>query len=326
MRKILSTFLLLLAVVTPLFHPINAVEISQSITVQWLNRLLDNDKHQWVLIWADEFEGDRLDTNKWQIANTCHPSKLEGNCHSSSTDNVIVNNGHLTLAATQHALGHQFAQVRTLPDVNWQYGRIEVRARMPEGQGSWPSILLLPEIESYGEWPQSGEISIVEAVNLRTQTDALGIPKYEPEIRVYSGLKFYDSLNHPRTLQQNFMFGDETDASDAVSDFHVYSIEWTPHEIRWYIDDYHYATRTSDEWNTPEYRSRATDLILRDNYAAPFNQPFFLLIDVMLGGYKAEAANETGVDASIKRSRLFIDYVRVYECRSAVDDNLCESP
>jgi len=132
-------------------------------------------------------------------------------------------------------LPYTSARLRTLGKGDWQYGRIEVRAKIPAGQGIWPAIWMLPTDYAYGGWAASGEIDIMEAVNLP-------VGGFEKQI--------HGTLHYGREWPGNvhsgtsFTFAD----SDPAADFHSYAIEWSPREIRWFVDDVHYATQKSSGW------------------------------------------------------------------------------
>lgn len=306
-----------------------------------LNQLLNKDKHRWLLVWSDEFEGEQVDNNKWNVKQNCHiDARDSNNCHQGASNNVSVNNGILTMKAPKKAFEineqaalntnekqHQqqaFATARlsTKGKGDWQYGRFEIRAKLPAGQGLWPSVLMKPTDNIYGNLSASGGIDIVEAVNLRTQTDQKNIKKHIPETRVYGTVHYGKSWPNTRATSESYSFPVD---QDAVSQFHTYSIEWNSHGMQWYIDDKLFASKTPETWSLTWQRDIASKLELQHPEAAPFNQAFHLILNLAIGGKWAEGANEMGVKAPASPAKMEIDYVRVYECRSALDMTHCDN-
>ncbi len=183
-------------------------------------------------------------------------------------------------------------RIRTKNKGDWRYGRIEVRAKLPFGQGTWPAIWMLPTDWVYGGWPLSGEIDIMEAVNLRVDGES----------------RLYGTLHYGGAGQGHVYSGDEytfADGSNAADDFHVYAIEWEEGEIRWYVDQVHFATQRHSGWYS---------LNALDQSTAPFDQTFHLILNLAVGGDWAANVNRTGIDPGIFPQEMLVDYVRVYEC------------
>lgn len=184
------------------------------------------------------------------------------------------------------------ARLRTKGMGDWKYGRFEMRAKLPFGQGSWPAFWMLPTEWAYGGWPLSGEIDILEAVNL----------KVGGEDRVHG------TLHYGGTWPANVYTGDAYQIPgdlNPADDFHTYAVEWEEGEIRWYVDGDHYATQKADGW----YTTAALD-----NPNAPFDQPFHLILNLAVGGDWPSNVNDTGIDESAFPQEYQIDYVRVYQC------------
>ena len=126
----------------------------------------------WKLVWSDEFNGTKLDYSKWGIEeNAFGGGNHEQQIYTDRSKNVRVENGSLILEAhkdnaqisgTQRP--YSSGRIRTKHRGDWQYGKIEVRAKLPAGQGLWPAIWMLPTDEKYGTWAASGEIDIMEHV------------------------------------------------------------------------------------------------------------------------------------------------------------------
>jgi beta-glucanase (GH16 family) len=152
-----------------------------------------------------------------------------------------------------------------------------VRAKLPQGVGTWPAIWMLPEESKFGGWPNDGEIDIMEHVG------------YDPGS--VHGTVHTEAFNHTIGTQK----GAQMMVSDFASEFHAYAIDWTPGKIDFFIDGQKYFTfeKTGD-----------------DPKAWPFDQPFHLILNIAVGGNWGGAK---GVDATIWPQRMEVDYVRVYD-------------
>ncbi|MCD1596791.1 family 16 glycosylhydrolase [Rheinheimera aquimaris] len=280
----------------------------------------------WQLVWQDEFDGNSIDSTKWGFEQNCQGGgNNELQCYTNRRENAYVENGILHIVArketyTGAALNeddpahspHQrktqpytSARLRSKGKGDWLYGRFEIRAKLPHGQGSWPAIWMLPTDWHYGSWPLSGEIDIMEAVNLGTISDEPSALADERERRVH-GTLHYGKLPPDNVYSgKSYKLRDGKSPSDA---FYTYAIEWEAGEIRWYVDDVLYATQRSSDWYTAASYSR-------DDIGphAPFDQRFHLLLNLAVGGNWAGNVNEKGVDASAYPQSLQIDYVRVYQ-------------
>ncbi|RUO50662.1 glycosyl hydrolase family 16 [Pseudidiomarina aquimaris] len=282
----------------------------------------------WQLVWSDEFSGSSIDENKWNFEVNCAGGgNQEQQCYTDSSDNAFVSDGSLKIVALPAEEGaekpYTSARLNTKYKGDFKYGRIEVRAKMPFGQGTWPAVWMMPTDEVYGGWPKSGEIDIVEAVNLKA-ADAEG----NPESHVYG------TLHYGRDAPQNSSSGKAyklPDGANPADDFHTYTIEWQEGEMRWYVDGYLYQTQQQSRvrYNSKgeavglrhrgwfaEFYNQATGELETVYDAAPFDERFHLLLNLAVGGTWPENVNELGIDAeAFANGQTFeIDYVRVYEC------------
>ncbi len=236
---------------------------------------------QYRLVWSDEF--DSFNINNWVVE---HSTYGDGNnelqCYSP--DNVTVSNGmlHLTAKAeTTHCprstRDYSSGMVRSRGKVDWLRGRFEVRARMPAGQGLWPAAWLSPTVTSYGNWPRSGEIDIVEALGHRTN-------------RIIGSLHWYSPTGH-RVNNKEF-FANE----GFTSQWHTYSLTWEEGLFIWAVDgvEYHRV-------NTWDSAVGSGD--------APFDQPFYLKLNLAVGGRAPGSPDHT----TPWPASYDIDYVRVYQ-------------
>lgn len=284
----------------------------------------------WQLVWSDEFAGNRIDPNKWNIEVNCRRGgNQEQQCYTDNPENAFVSDGTLKIVALpadeDAELPYTSARLNSRHKGDFKYGRIEVRAKMPRGQGTWPAAWMMPTDEVYGGWPKSGEIDIVEAVNLGTLTE-----DGEQETRVYGTLHYGRDAPNNSSSGKAYTLPNGANPADG---FHTYAIEWQEGEIRWYVDGYLYQTQTQ---SLPRRNSRGELIGLRHrgwfaeffNQATgdlevvygpqPFDQRFHLLLNLAVGGNWPENVNELGIDAdAFANGQTFeIDYVRVYECAS----------
>lgn len=205
-------------------------------------------------------------------------------------------------------LAYTSARLRTKNKAEWLYGRFEISAKLPAGQGTWPAIWMLPTDWAYGGWAGSGEIDIIEAVNLSAESDEGG-QTGALEKRVHG------TLHYGRAWPENVHTGKAFHLPDGASpadDFHQYAIEWQAGEIRWYVDNIHYATQTETGWYS-QYMSNE-GLLINGEDSAPFDQKFHLILNFAVGGNWAANVNEKGIDDSVFPQSFAIDYIRVYQC------------
>src|SRR5690606_15444517 len=263
------------------------------------------------LIWSDEFDGDAIDPAKWNHEENCWGGgNNEQQCYTDRAENSFVADGILTIKAQREdftgsndangegsgttTLPYTSARLRTKNLQEWTYGRFEIRAKLPAGQGTWPAIWMLPTDSPYGTWAASGEIDIMEAVNLKTQTTVDGVLQ-PPEAKVHGTLHY--GRVWPGNVNAGAPYVLPNDANPA-DDFHTYAIEWEEGEIRWYVDDVHFATQRSTGW----YSQYMVDGVLTDApVGAPFDSPsqYHLLLNLAVGGNWAGNVNNTGIDESV---------------------------
>ncbi|MEM8935212.1 MAG: glycoside hydrolase family 16 protein [Pseudomonadota bacterium] len=274
----------------------------------------------WTLVWSDEFDGDALDLDKWEYEVDCWGGgNEERQCYTARPENVSVADGVLSLTARQEwmrgsALPEHLrktpedeaklavqpfssGRIVTKGKADWLYGRFEVRAKLPRGQGLWPAIWMLPTDESYGAWAASGEIDIVEAVNLGAQCNKC--PNNE-ENRIYGTLHFGGEW------PENTYKGKETGLPEPADDFHIFAVEWREGEIVWFVDGKEYHRLTSRDWRSSTSAGRKRE-------HAPFDHPFYMIFNVAVGGHLADGKNEGGISLDGFPKSMLVDWVRVYQ-------------
>ena len=241
------------------------------------------------LLWNDEFDGSALDESIWNYE-PHEPgwTNEELQEYTTSTDNVFLRDGKLVIKAikTEKNGGDYYTsgKVTAQNKKDFTYGKVVARAKVPAGQGLWPAIWMMPQDEQhYGQWPKCGEIDIMEVLGSRLETA-------------------YGTLHYgaPHAEQQGiYVLEDGTTFAD---DFHEYSVEWEPGEMRWYIDGNLY--HTVNDWFT------AVEGEDEKPYPAPFDQPFFVQMNLAVGGtWPGNPDASTDFD----KAEFEIDYVRVYQ-------------
>ncbi len=273
------------------------------------------DADGWTLVWSDEFEGDRIDPTKWDfdVGNGFFDYRSHqwidgwGNeelqYYTREPDNAMVKDGLLTLRALKeplHGCGYTSARLKTRSRDGTalfaqQYGRFEFRAKVPSGKGLWPALWLLPLEDKYGGWAASGEIDVMEIVGDQPGT-------------VLSSLHFGSSFPKRHLVTHTHDLPD----GSTVGDWHVYTVEWTPGRIQWWVDEQLSATQEF-WWSCSKSLDGSglepaceADL---NRWPAPFDQPFYLVMNVAVGGNFPGLPNpQTSFPAE-----MVIDYVRVYQ-------------
>ena len=235
------------------------------------------------LIWSDEFETSGLpNPANWDYDVGDHGWGNNELQYYSKADlrNARIENGVLIIEAVtdpSHPKGYSSAKLVTRGNSSWQYGYIEVRAKLPQGRGTWPAIWMLPRESRYGGWPKDGEIDIMEHVG------------YDPG-KVH-GTVHTEAFNHTIGTQK----GGQTIVPNFSADFHTYAIDWRAERIDFFIDGLKYFSFENTGGDYKEW---------------PFDQPFYLILNVAVGGNWGGAQ---GVDANIWPQRMEVDYVRVYD-------------
>lgn len=253
-------------------------------------------KEKWKLVWKEEFNYTGLpDPAKWSYE-VGHIRNNEQQYYTNARkENVWVSKGVLAITGRKESFPNEFyskenttwktesptaqytsASINTLGKVGWKYGRIEVRAKLPQGAGIWPAIWMMGANRSEVGWPKCGEIDVMEFVGNQ--------PK-----EIYGTIHFPDPLG-----EGNKSNGNKITAENLGADFHVYAIEWNEQTIDVYFENNKYHSFSVDSAGVGD-----------DN---PFRKPFYLLLNLAMG------ANWPGpIDDAILPQQFLVDYVRVYE-------------
>jgi beta-glucanase (GH16 family) len=250
-----------------------------------LNDVVDG----WELVWADEFDaGDAPDPARWRYEVGMLRNNEKQFYTDNSRENVRVENGVLVIEARKERMQRpdkpgRFADytsgsIETEGLAQWQYGRIEVRAKLPTGRGTWPAAWMMPPSFKQFGWPKCGEIDIVENVGFNPQ--------------VVQGTVHTQAYNHVKKTDKSGKLTLES----PWTNFHVYAIEWSEKKIDWFVDGRLYHTFANDGKN--------------DMATWPFSQPFHLKLNFAVGG---GWGGQKGIDETIWPQRFEIDYGRVWE-------------
>lgn len=274
----------------------------------------------WTLVWSDEFDGTALDRTRWAPEESCWGGgNNERQCYTDRPENIEVVNGLLRLIAMQETFtGPEFppefntdttatrdytsGKLRTLGLHDWTYGRFAVRMKAPQGQGTWPAFWMLPTQNLYGDWAASGEIDIMEAVNLGAPCS--DCPDSTIENRAHGTIHFGGEWPDNRMNGASVEIPVLRMPDDG---YHVYAVEWGEGRIQWFINDVLYHRVDTSDWFTS-----STLAIGNDN--APFDQPFYLMLNFAVGGTFPENTNLRTFDPAAFPNQMLIDWVRVYAC------------
>ena len=280
------------------------IDFKASVKEPVLNGIIVRKKTRnskdWKLVWADEFNYTGApDASKW--THDLWPAKKvndENQTYTDRLDNVRVADGHLIIEAHKEKFNnaeYTSGRIHTAGKGDLLYGKIDVRAKLPAGQGTWPAIWMLPSDpfkyatncktgdvwqgnDDCDAWPNSGEIDIMEHVG-------------------------YDLNNVHGTVHNKAYYwknGEQrkgaVNTQNAESAFHVYSVEWTPETITILFDDipYFFYVNERTGWE-----------------AWPYDHPYNLILNLAVGGWWGRAGGP--IDESVFPVRMEIDYVRVYQ-------------
>lgn len=239
----------------------------------------------WTLVWNDEFNTDSINTQKWNHENWW-PGYVnnELQSYSDAPANSYIRSGILNIVMRKanpfdlNNPAYTSARMNSAGKGDWTYGRFEIKAKLPKGQGMWPAIWMMPTESVYGPWPVSGEIDIMESLGHETD-------------RVYGTIHYGDY--HPNHTSTGTSL--KLDSGDFSTEFHVFSLEWDVGVLRWYVDDLLFQTRNS--WFS-----------VGGDSPAPFDQNFHIILNLALGGGWAGPPDQS----TLFPQSMQVDYVRVY--------------
>jgi beta-glucanase (GH16 family) len=235
------------------------------------------------LVWADEFNVAGLpDPKHWGYDTGGHGwGNNELQYYTAGRlQNARVENGMLSITAIKeedNGKAYTSARLVSKNKADFTYGKIEVRAKLPHGKGTWPAIWMLPTGWKYGDWPKSGEIDIMEFVG------------YMPD-SVFASV---------HTALYNHAIGTQSThglmLADLATGFHVYALEWTAKKMRFFVDGKKFH----------EFLNNG-----KGPGAWPFDEQFHIILNLAVGG---NWGGKMGVDERIFPQQMLVDYVRVYQ-------------
>ncbi len=247
------------------------------------------------LVWAEEFNYTGLpDPTIWSFEegdgcpNLCGWGNNEVQYYTrDQLKNARVTDGTLVLEAhREDGTGLPFSSARLITKGKqaWEFGRFEFRAKLPKGAGTWPALWLLSTKISDVGWPDCGEIDVMEYVGRTPGT-------------------IHGSLHSPSSFGATENTG-TISIPDVAETFHVYTVEWTPDSIAFFVDNRAYYTYAPT---------------VKDASTWPFTGPYFIILNIAMGGnFGSDPAYETnglknGVDSLLQVARMEVDYIRVYQ-------------
>ncbi|MEQ8217954.1 MAG: glycoside hydrolase family 16 protein [Arenibacter sp.] len=257
----------------------NMISISSTATVIFA----DPEENVNGLVWSDEFTVDgHVSANNWfseiEPPNNGSWFNAEQQHYTNRTDNAYISNGTLKIVAKQEVYTaynstKNYTSARLNSKFSFTYGRIEVRAKIPEGKGTWPAIWTLGSNITNVGWPFCGEIDIMEHVGNKVG-------------RVSSAI-------HTPSSNGNTVNIGEINIPNITTNFHIYTADWTADKIDFYVDDtlfytYNPSTKNNETW--------------------PFNADQFILLNIAMGGTLGG-----NIASDFSQAIMEIDYVRVYK-------------
>ena len=206
------------------------------------------------LVWEDDFNTDGApDSTKWtydlgttDIFGNTGWGNQEAQSYTDNAENVIVEGGSLKITAKKEGNDYTSARIKTQGLYDFTYGRVEVRAKLPASQGTWPAIWMLGSNHPTAGWPYSGEVDIMEQ-------------RGDDKERVLGTSHWYNTAG-----SNNASYGESTTVENPSTEFHLYTVEWTEGAVKIFLDDVKYYELTN-----------SADL--------PFNADFYLILNVAMG-------------------------------------------
>ncbi len=255
---------------------------------------------EYKLVFQEEFDKDGpVDKTKWTIdigRGNNGWGNGESQYYTDNAKNLYIKDGKLHIVALnekapdhekEHVSGAVFgrdytsAKITTKGIKSWTYGRFDIKARVPKGFGTWPAIWLMPDSYTEGEsWPNCGEIDIMEHLG-----------KHEGTIHHSLHTGKYNFQDH------DTQYKIVVDGIDATSKSVLYSIEWTEDYVEFFLDNKSVGKLSKGQEN------RTTDYL-----GWPFDKPFYLIINLAIGGYWGAT-----IDQSIFPAVMEVDYVKIYQ-------------
>lgn len=243
------------------------------------------EEGNWKLVWQDDFNYEGLpDSGKWDydtVGNEAGWGNNESQFYTSGRlENARVEDGKLKITALNELMGgKEFTSARLMSRADWKYGRIEVRAKLPAGRGTWSAIWMMPGGWSFfdGGWPDVGEIDIMEHVG-----HELGVIHASAHSKDYQWQK-----GTQKTALIN--------TRNVSTEFNSYILEWDEKVMKTYVNDSLYFVYENEGLGKTKW---------------PYDKPFYLILNIAVGGAWGIVQ---GIDTAAFPQTMEIDYVRVFQ-------------
>jgi beta-glucanase (GH16 family) len=243
------------------------------------------DPPTWHLVWADNFSTDGApNSSKWTYERGYIRNHEAQFYTEARRENARIEDGHLIIQARHDELPLPngkvapitSAAIETRDKASWKYGRIEVRAKIPRGRGTWPAIWMMPQDDSAG-WPACGEIDIMENVG------------FEPNLihqTIHTKAANWPHHNAHTTI---------TPVSNLADGYHTYTMQWDADSMQMFIDDQKTFEFANPHTGKAEW---------------PFDKPFYLILNLAIGG---EWGAQKGIDPHLLPCQMDVNWVHVYQ-------------
>ncbi len=245
------------------------------------------DESNWKLVWSDEFESEKIDSNNWNFQEVeAGKFNEEWQRYTDSLDNAYIQKGNLVIKAKHIGDAHGMnqytsARLNTAGKQSWKYGKFAARIKLPEGEGIWPAFWLLgANIDENGgdtPWPQCGEIDILELYG----------SKDDAAIEV--------NAHYADSTDSHAYMGAETyrlDQGKFSDDYHIFELEWINENLTWFVDG-----------------NQVASMAINKPYLSEFHKEFFILLNIAVGGTFAGRPDDT----TEFPQKMLVDWVRVYQ-------------
>ena len=259
-----------------------------------------------ALVWSDDFDGTAIDPTRWKVFTGNYGNAKRLQTYTNAPENVRVENGALILEATLED-GQWYSGMVTTNDVRWPksarwvtgnlgwtFGRFEIRARIPHATGMWPALWMRPIDNTYGVndkgkgWPLNGEIDILEYIGPDRNPKRPRAPINELIANAH-----WQQNGKRKQRKGTFDLGGPEAAAAFVSEWHTYTVEWTPHRLEYFVDGQSY--HVIENWTSDT------------GGIGPFDQKFDIIMNLQIGGWPGDPV------PSSAGSQMVIDWVRVYQ-------------
>ena len=254
----------------------------------------DSGPDEYILVWSDEFNGNEIDLNKWtfEVGNgNWGWGNGEHQYYTSRSENAFIEDGNLVIQAlyeNYNGYNYTSARMKTVNQGDWVYGKIKARIKVPSADGTWPAFWMMPTNSTYGGWPNSGEIDIMEHYGCDNLEN-------HPESTVHNNTYNWNG-GIPPTSYDAYI-------PTATSEFHEYEIEWTESELKFFIDG---------NWIGSYYNNNS------GWQQWPYDQEFYIILNLAIGSHFMSCETEN----NLFPQRYEVDYVRVYQLQNTENIDL----